>query len=254
MRKKIDALEDLREEVKRLQPKQSLEAISSIEAANAKLTACSNENPERPFVNVRLGGKEFTYATISTSADTYCIYLVEPAGRALSIDEARDFSAALMMGIPATEQAPAITLGRSEDGEAQFKKLRDAVSLGGLKPIVPQLTAPDGSLISTPSKATDKLVGCSDVPPTVLASHPGQEFMGFVYNASYRWKRIVLADGEICYYVISPIGRGLSFEEAYDFAAAISNGMTPPSELQQAAPVEEQPQAPTMRGGHRHLR
>src|SRR5665213_2150897 len=90
----------LRTKVAQLMAHEPDDVLTRIEKTWPTITPCTDE-PAAGLGGERMGidGVEYRFWSLPTSADgTYtCVYMDKPFHRALSVDEARDFSAALMM-------------------------------------------------------------------------------------------------------------------------------------------------------------
>ncbi len=236
--KRIDSLEDLRGEVEKFRSdEKNRSAVASLDRAmeyvNERLTGCYSAEPEMPFAIRAIGNVDFKYATPSTGKDTFCVFLVSPLNRALSVEEARDFLAAGFANIQSDSDyvRPPLTPEQQAEGERNFQELREAVAFQGLVPRAEPIPGPDGRL--PPLVYQQHLirhVDCSNLTAEVMSGYAGSKNSGYIYNDTYIWREITLGGDGLCYFMIEPFMRGLSYSEAVDFAAARSNPMRPPEE------------------------
>ena len=216
----------LRTRVAELKPYQSEEVQGYIEQAYSHIIDCPpGKEPEESVANVGIEGVEYSYNNIYTDDDdqidgTYCFNIVKPLHRRLSADEGRDFSAALMIpdiqrfmpGLPTPEELAA----RAKVGEKHFAELRAVVASGIGVPRDPddtKLVIGDLSL----------LVDCSHVPFEELVGDPRPTGFGrntTLYNDVYHWIDLD-PEGARCIYLVAPLRRGLSVDEARDLLNAV---------------------------------
>jgi len=201
--------------------------------ASSNLTDCFPGTPEPEWgsrAGTAIEDVDYLYGNPATSADgsTRCFYVVEPLHRALTLDEARDFSAAILM--PDVEHAIAGKRARAtateraqeaaQEGEEKFSEIRrlvaartarsrDTAYLADIAPLVGDL---------------DSLVDCSNATKSELdgfvASQQSTSYNRTIYNGAYWWEDISLKGGR-CIYVTSPLSRGLNAQEARDFLTSL---------------------------------
>lgn len=225
-----DSLAALRAEVARLSPMQNREMLGRLAEAASHITECPDVNPEPYGLIEQLGDTVFKHTNVETGNGTHCFYLLSPVHRPLSVAEARDFQAALMIGMTPKAQRRSATQESMDAGTAAFEALRLAIADGRARPM--SMNAPDGSPIVSRSPQgsqddwgqTGGLRDCSQVPASMLEEAAGTVGIGFVYNANYEWKIVPVDEGE-CVYLIEPIHRGLGIDEARDFLKATVSEM-----------------------------
>lgn len=223
----------LRKKVAQLRASEPEEVQQRIAKAAANLTDCFPGTPE-PEWGSRAGTAvedvDYLYGNPATSADgsTRCFYVVEPLHRPLNLDEARDFSAALLMPdiqhSIAGKRARAAEKERAQEtaatGEYQFQeirrlvasrtaRMRDSNYLTDIAPLVGDLN----SLIDCSASTKVEL-------DAYVSSQKSTSWNRTIYNDTYWWEDISL-DGGRCIYVTVPIGRGLSIDEARDFLTSL---------------------------------
>jgi len=218
----------LRTKVAELRQHEPEEVQSRIENARKYITECpKNEEATNSRVHIGLNHVDYTYTSISTSEDDqyYCLLLEKPLNRALSVDEARDFSAAMMMpdiqhfvgGQPTPEERAST----AQIGEKHFLEIRSLVAAGKAKP----LDAAKTERIIRPIGDLSQLEDCSRVPVDALdersfARNSASNNNQALYNSQYYWRDLD-PDGSRCIYMLEPFHRGLTIQEARDFLVAL---------------------------------
>lgn len=241
-----EAFSRLRSKVHQLKSIESESVQSRIERAKPNITACPVEFTIGMKVRVTVDGIEYAYTTKRTSTDLkkYCFIIAEPLGRALTVEEAQDFSAALMM--PSISQIPikSITMEKREQrvqqGERHFSDLVAVVNSGIAKTIAPDVAERAG-IRDFGDLAT--ITDCSTTPVDELekramresASETGQT----IFNDFYRWHDLVRT-GPRCIYVTSPFQRGLTAAEGRTLlqASRLDLGVTEEIQSESQEPVD----------------
>jgi hypothetical protein len=219
---------ELRHEVEVLRPQQTADKAERIAKSTANLTECpidavhaSEDGTLRTSLAFGQGGVQkfnalYTYADLYFEND-YCIYLLRPVRRALTLEEARDFAASLLIKMPITQALIPRETPESKAVAAQaFDELRDAVHSGKAEPIDPHIP---------PYAGMENLTDCSKTPVEVLRRALTGGSTGYIYNAAYSWAEVDSGNGRSCIYLERPLNRGLTVEEARDFLAATRLGM-----------------------------
>jgi hypothetical protein len=217
----------LRIEVQRQLPNASPEERQRIADARDKIVDClvGTLEPEDSRIDLALNDVDYKYATPAVTPDDtyYCFYLVEPLHRALTQDEGRDFSAAIMMKgiIHAFEGAPkrkrrAI---QNAEGELLLSELRAALPLREYKEVPKALlgrfdTTTTGLEDCSPSELEDKLTADERYPY-------GRE----MFNSYYSFLDLRDTTGARCIFLQSPVSRGLTVLEALDMIRAMQVDM-----------------------------
>ena len=219
---------DLRHQVEARRPHQTLATLDRIAKATANLTECpvdavhlSADGSLRTKLAFGQGTVDhynapYTYADIYFE-DDYCIYMLRPIRKALTVEEARDFVSSLMIKIPRTDYLMPHETPESKAAAARtFDELREAVHSGKAEPIDPHVP---------PYAGLENIVDCSSTPVEVLRSAPGGgSSTGYIYNFAYSWTTLDSGTGT-CVYLERPLNRGLTIDEARDFLAATRLGM-----------------------------
>ncbi|MBZ0222807.1 MAG: hypothetical protein IT467_11270 [Dokdonella sp.] len=201
------------------------EVKQRIKNAELTLTAClpGTPEPQDSRVSIALDDVDYFYGAPCTSTDcTYqCLYMVEPLHRALTLEEARDFSAALMM--PDIPHAGYGKTGRARkaaiaaQGERHFAELRAVVRAGKAPHIDP------ASLGTAFRPASPNLVDCSAIPYAKLSDSllPQAGNNRTLYNDTYYFVDLDATGPQRCIYMESPFQRGLTVDEARDLLSAL---------------------------------
>jgi hypothetical protein len=214
----------LRTKVEQLKPHESNDVLDRIEKTAPHITACPNEEPMNSNLGVGVNGVEYLYTNIATSQDDqyYCFYMIKPFRRALTIDEGRDFSAALMMPdmprfMPRFTSAAELAR-RAKAGEKHFIALRALVQSGTASALDPE----DTSIEHRDIGDLDNLTDCSRSPIAELDARGNGSYNNrTLYNDVYYWRDLDPDDAR-CIFMISPFKRGLTAAEARDFLHALN--------------------------------
>jgi hypothetical protein len=218
---------DLRHQVDIRRPQQALETLDRIAKATANLTECPLDAvypTADGILRTRLAFGQgsvqhynalYTYADIYFG-DEYCIYMLKPIRKALTLEEARDFVSSLMIEIPRTDYLIPHETPESRAAAARtFDELREAVHSGKAEPTDPYIP---------PYAGMENLADCSNTPVQMLRDAPRGGTTAFIYNGAYSWSDVEV-NGRSCIYLESPLNRGLTVPEARDFLAATRLGM-----------------------------
>jgi len=208
----------LRDRVQQLRGTADREGLARIAKEAPHIRDClpGTPEPESGRALIALEDIDFKYSTPSVTPDDvyYCFYLVEPLHRALTMDEGRDFSAALLMReINHTGLGKAGRVQREEnqkDGERRFAELQEALRRGSFQTVSPEMSA--GSF----NYSMSDIVDCSNLTTEDIQKNwraslsNGRE----VYNAYYTFDEYDAANGQRCIYMQTPFRRGLRVDEA----------------------------------------
>ena len=218
---------DLRHQVDVRRPQQALGTLDRIAKATANLTECpldavypAADGKLRTKLAFGQGSVQhynalYTYADIYFG-DDYCIYMLRPIRKALTLEEARDFVSSLMIEIPRTDYLIPHETPESRAAAARtFDELREAVHSGKAKPTDPNIP---------PYAGMENLTDCSNTPVQTLRDAPRGGTTAFIYNGAYSWGEVEV-NGRSCIYLERPLNRGLTVDEARDFLAATRLGM-----------------------------
>ncbi|MGB8377574.1 MAG: hypothetical protein WCE70_03770 [Rhodanobacteraceae bacterium] len=196
-----------------LQPRQTLEKRAIIDETLDRIIDCGNMGPVHPYVIMRVYNNEYKVSeTFAEDKSHFCVYMVSPFTRALSVDEARDFMAAYDMDLPKIGKGRLPRGVRPEDVHA-FEELRAALA--------DQMPNFSPQQIDEALSNTDRLQGCVDKSVDELKALPNHLNHEWRYNAYYSWRKVDLPHG-YCIYMTYPLNRGLTLKEAIDFIAALN--------------------------------
>ena len=195
--------------------KASPEALANTAASLAEITDCPSTIPDedRSTATAEIDGVDYRNASVDTEGG-YCIVNVSPMGRALTKDEAQDYVRVITL-MPTADIRSQNMQKRKIDkrvAEEQLKQLLDVVRSGAYELL-------DGQLPYVDAK---ELADCSVEPAKKLLAMGGGMSSVFIYNTSYTYKYVSPSSSgkKYCIYVDSPVGRGLSAEESYQFILA----------------------------------
>jgi len=194
----------LRSKVAELRAHESGEVLARMKNAFPHITACPPDTPEPTWgsrASIGLNGVDYLYGNPPTSADEteYCFFLVKPLHRALTVEEARDFSDAMMMpdilhsvgGKPSASERNE----RSVLAERHFLEIRALVKSGTAKPFDQNTT----KRVIHPVGNLRNLEDCSQTPIDELEmrsweGNPGSNDNQGLYNDQYYWRDLDCAD------------------------------------------------------------
>lgn len=205
-----DLFGHLRERAEAWRATASLQQLDVVSTAERRLTECPSHKPEGSTAAVEIDGRVFRYMNIDAADDKYCFYLIDPLNRGLTLDEARIFSAALILRPSTPYQRQPKTAEAQTQESAAFIELRAAATSGKYEWLQ------EGA---TTSLEQPSFVDCSTESSQVLEQLSGGQTTAFLYNGIYVWKEIP-SDGGLCVYMAEPLARGLTAEEASDFSLA----------------------------------
>ncbi len=220
----------LRSKVSELRPHESAEVLARMENALSHITPCPSDTPEPAWgsrAGIGLDGVDYLYGNPATSADetSYCFFLVKPLHRALTVDEARDFSDAMMMPdiqhFAGGKSTAAERIEGEDLGEKHFAEIRTLVASKKSK----VLYSESAGRIDRSLKNLDRLEDCSSTSIDELERRSWKENAGSndnqgLYNDNYYWRDLD-PSGSRCIYMLAPFHRGLTAEEAKDFLTAL---------------------------------
>jgi hypothetical protein len=168
-----------------------------------------------------------------------CLLMRSPVSRPLTLAEAIDVQAALVMiaDLPVVPHVP--TRAEVDAAEANLAALLAAVRAGNHEPL-------DKRHPSSPLDFAD-VVDCSQVDPDETPH--GGALLGWIYNSDYAWIEIRRADATRCVYLEAPFNRGLDAADGADFLRARTLRLEP--RKPDAPNLERTVQAALQRfGGH----
>jgi hypothetical protein len=207
-----ELFQQLRDKVAEELPKQTLEKRTVIDETLDRIIDCGAMGPVHPYVGMRVYNNKYTVSeTFSDDKYHFCVYMVNPFTRALSIDEARDFMAASDLDLPKIGKGRVPTGVKPDDVHA-FEELR-ATLADQLNNFTPQQ-------IADALRGTENLQGCADMSVEELKAATVSGGLGWNYNTAYEWNKVRLANG-YCIYMSYPLNRGLTLKEALDFTMAM---------------------------------
>lgn len=227
----------LRKKVNLLRASEPAAVQKLIAEATSKVRDCFPGTPE-PQWGSRAGTAvedvDYLYGNPAASADgsIRCIYVVEPLHRALTLEEAYDFSAALIM--PDLQHSVEGKAGRAaaklraedaaREGEQNFAEIRRMVAARTLR-LKDEAALKD---LAMTIGSVGNLRDCSKVSSLELQERvvigPATPRNRVVYNDTYQWDDID-PSGNRCIYMKWPLDRGLSADEARDFMDALQLDM-----------------------------
>lgn len=195
--------------------KASPEALANTAASLAEITDCPSTIPDedRSTATAEIDGVEYRNASVETEGG-YCVINISPVGRPLTKDEAQDYARVITL-MPTADIRSIQMRKRKIDrrlGEEQLKQLLDVVRSGNYELVDDQL----------PRVEAAELADCSIEPAEKLLAMGGGMSSVFIYNTSYTYKYVspIPSGTNYCIYIDSPVGRGLSVEESYQFILA----------------------------------
>jgi hypothetical protein len=187
-------------------------------AAPGNVVACSSDaiarfraGDKKSYLNkydTYIYNANYTRALLPMGGDKYCVYLLRPLSRGLSIEEARDLFVAERMTFPSYTPSTA----EMQAGEEELLQLR-AKARAAWKTLPP--ARQEGIL-----QRVDRMVECT--PRELEAAgvwgpqRAAQVDFDDLGAADFMWEWAHSADGDTCLYSPAPIHRALTVDEAWD--------------------------------------
>ena len=216
----------LRTKVAQLMAHEPDDVLTRIEKNWSTFTPCTHEPAAHLGGEIMaIDGVSYRFLFLPTSADGKytCVYMDKPFRRALSVDEARDFSAALTMpdmprSMPDFTTAAELA-ARASAGEKHLVELRALVASGTASPLDPE----DRTIKHPDIGNLDNLTDCSheSIAELDARSNNSEHVTQALYNDIYYWSDVD-PESARCVYMISPFKRGLTVAEAHDFLIALT--------------------------------
>jgi hypothetical protein len=185
-------------------------ATSEAAAAGCPESAAHEDPLKHNGVAFRVGDDEYVASVLGMDDGKVCLLMRSPVSRPLSLAEAIDIEAALVMiaDLPVIPHVP--TAAETQAAEANLAALLAAVRGGDHEPF-------DKRHPPSPLDFAD-VVDCSHVNPD--ATPHGGRLLGYVYNNAYAWTVIARENATRCVYLDAPFNRGLDAADGADFLKA----------------------------------